>query len=74
MKKLIAALALGASIATVAAPESLVVQASTINDTAKQNSYGGVTYLDQMLAQEGVQYNDFLLPTLLIIVMASLRA
>lgn len=59
MKKLIAALALGASIATVAAPESLVVQASTINDTAKQNSYGGVTYLDQMLAQEGVQYNDF---------------
>lgn len=59
MKKLIAALALAASIATVAAPESLVVQASTINDTAKQNSYGGVTYLDQMLAQEGVQYNDF---------------
>jgi len=60
MKKLIAVLALGASIATVAAPETTIVQASsTINDTAKQNSFSGVTYAEQVLAQEGIKYNDF---------------
>ena len=59
MKKLIAVLALGASIATVAAPATMMVQASTINDTAKQNSFGGVTYAEQVLAQEGIKYNDF---------------
>lgn len=57
MKKIIAALALGTSLAVAAAPT--MVQANTINDTAKQNTYGGVTYLYQMLAQEGIQYNNF---------------
>ncbi|WP_294756593.1 SLAP domain-containing protein [uncultured Lactobacillus sp.] len=59
MKKLIAVLALGATVTTMAVPQPVTVQAGTINDTAKQNSYSGVTFAEQILAQEGIKYNDF---------------
>ena len=59
MKKLIAVLALGATVTTMAVPQPVTVQAGTINDTAKQNSYNGVTFAEQILAQEGIKYNDF---------------
>ena len=64
MRKIVAAMAVAtgmavplAAVATV--NDSAVVQASSINDMAKQNSYGGITYLDQMLQQQGIKYNDF---------------
>ncbi|WEV41229.1 SLAP domain-containing protein [Lactobacillus sp. ESL0681] len=61
MKKLIAALALAASIAAPATVHQVdqVAAASSINEQAKQNSYSGVTYLYQMLEQEGIVYNCF---------------
>ncbi|MDF7668793.1 SLAP domain-containing protein [Lactobacillus sp. ESL0703] len=61
MKKLITALALAATVTTAsqAAPLAVQVQASSTNDLAKQDSYGGVTYADKMLAQEGIKYNSF---------------
>lgn len=62
MRKMIAAMALiaGAALpvaATVAEP--VAVHASSINDMAKQNSYGGITYLEQMLQEAGIKYNNF---------------
>lgn len=63
MRKIIAAMALAAGITVpavaLAATEPVAVHASSINDMAKQNSYGGLTYLDQMLQQKGIQFNDF---------------
>ncbi|WEV36798.1 SLAP domain-containing protein [Lactobacillus sp. ESL0677] len=61
MKKLITALTLATMIAVPiqAAPLAVQVHASSINDLAKQDSYGGVTYADNMLAQEGIKYNSF---------------
>lgn len=59
MKKLLTAIVLAASLATSSVVWSTQVQASTINDTAKQDSYSGVTYLYKMLQQEGIAYNCF---------------
>lgn len=63
MRKIIAALALavGITVPTVTAitAEPEAVHASSINEMAKQNSYGGLIYLNQMLQQEGVPFNDF---------------
>lgn len=63
MRKIIAALALAVGITvpavTAVAAEPEAVQASSINEMAKQNSYGGLTYLNQMLQQEGIPFNDF---------------
>ncbi|MBA1392713.1 amidase, partial [Lactobacillus sp. XV13L] len=60
MKKIITALALAATLAVPAAVQTSNVQASAINDAAKQNTYSGVTSLQQILQQEGIKYNDFL--------------
>ncbi|BDR61067.1 SLAP domain-containing protein [Lactobacillus xylocopicola] len=61
MKKIIAAMALatGLIVPVQTASAAVEVHASTINDTAKQNSFSGVTDLEQMLKQEGIQYNSF---------------
>lgn len=63
MRKIIAALAFAAGITvptvTAVATEPVAVHASSINDMAKQNSYGGITYLNQMLQQKGIPFNDF---------------
>lgn len=59
MRKIIAALAVIIGIASPIATMSVEAQASTINDSAKQNRYGGVSYLYQILQQEGIPYNNF---------------
>lgn len=63
MKKLIATLAMIVGISSVLSANVVKVnasmQGSAINDNAKQESYGNVTYLEQMLQQEGIKYNCF---------------
>ncbi|RMC47414.1 SLAP domain-containing protein [Lactobacillus sp. ESL0228] len=63
MKKLIATIAMVIGMSTMLTARVVEVhasaQGSTINSNAKQESYGGLTYLQQMLQQEGIKYNCF---------------
>ncbi|WEV71628.1 SLAP domain-containing protein [Lactobacillus sp. ESL0785] len=57
--KLVAVMALATATIMPMVKIDNVQASSTINDLAKNDSYGGVTNLEDMLKQEGVKYNSF---------------
>ncbi|WEV70751.1 SLAP domain-containing protein [Lactobacillus sp. ESL0785] len=61
IKKLITTVAIGVGLVTpiFGVSQHQVINAASINSSAKKESYGGVTYLYKMLKAEGIKYNKF---------------